>query len=144
MKRLYLTIATLTAVALTAPVVHAQGQDNSPPPPQQHRMAMRGGPGGPGMMMFKDITLSAAQKDSVKAIGERYRKQMMDIRKNSNGDRQAAMSQMTDLMKKQQADYRAILTADQQKTFDKNVQDMQQRRKEMMEHHRGGGSGGRN
>ncbi|MEO7218697.1 MAG: hypothetical protein ABI026_10935 [Gemmatimonadaceae bacterium] len=99
-------------------------------------LAQQGGGGGMGGRMnpaqmaqrtsdrfMTGITLTAAETDSVKAINERY----------STG-LQAAMGgtdmreKMTELRKTQQTALRGILTADQQKVFDKNVEEMEKAR----------------
>lgn len=68
------------------------------------------------------ITLSASQSDSVKAINARYVTSMQAAM--TGGDR----SQMMAMRTKHNADLRAVLTADQQAVFDKNVADMEKAR----------------
>jgi periplasmic protein CpxP/Spy len=98
---------------------------------------MRGGQGGGGggrMMaaLFNGIALTDAERKSIDSIRTAYQPQMQQAR--SSGDR----SQMRDLMQKQTADFRNVLTPDQQTAFDKNVAAMQAR----MQGTRGGGGGG--
>jgi Spy/CpxP family protein refolding chaperone len=118
-------IATL-AVALCAvatSVAVAQGQ------PEQGQSEMRGGRGMGGMLL-KDITLTDAQKAQVKVIRDKYVPQMMELRKSAQavgGPDDATRAKMMELQSKQTAEIRAILTADQQVTFDKNLAEMKAR-----------------
>jgi hypothetical protein len=99
-------------------------------------MAQGGGAGGGGMRMdpaqmatrssdrlMTGITLSAAQTESVKKIDATFADGMKAAMGGSD-----ARTQMTALRTKQQTDLRAVLTADQQTTFDKNVADMEKAR----------------
>ena len=72
--------------------------------------------------LLTGITLSVSQTDSVKAINTRFAASMQASM--SSGDR----SQMATMRTKQRADIRAVLTADQQAVFDKNVADMEKAR----------------
>jgi hypothetical protein len=78
--------------------------------------------------MLQGITLSAEQADSVKAIDARYATDMTAIFQNANGDRAGMREKMMPLRAKQRTDIRALLTADQQAVFDKNVADMEKAR----------------
>jgi Spy/CpxP family protein refolding chaperone len=80
--------------------------------------------GGPREeMLLRGITLSSDQQQRVDAIRARYRTQMETARQSGSVDRAA----MRDMMEKQTAEIRAVLTADQQATFDRNVADMRAR-----------------
>ncbi len=72
--------------------------------------------------LMTGITLSTTQSDSVKAINARYVTAAQTAM--SSGDR----TQMGAMRTKQHADFRAILTPDQQAVFDKNVADMEKAR----------------
>jgi hypothetical protein len=100
-------------------------------------MAQQGGGGG-GMMgrmdpsqmatrtssrLMTGITLTAAETDSVKAIDDRF---AAGMKAAMGGD--DMRTKMTELRKTQQTELRGILTADQQKVFDKNVEDMEKAR----------------
>ena len=76
-------------------------------------------------MLFKDITLSPAQQAKADSIQAKYRDQMMALR-NAGGDPQEMRTKRTELMEKQRDELKSILTDDQKKTFDKNVEDMRQ------------------
>ena len=73
--------------------------------------------------LMTGITLSATQSDSVKAIDTRFAASMKDAMGGSD-----ARTKMTEMRTKQQTDLRAVLTSDQQATFDKNVADMEKAR----------------
>ncbi len=120
MKKLVVALATaLVAAALTGSNAQAQG----------------GGGGGRGMgggarmmeMMMQGITLTAAQKQQVDSITAKYQKEMPAFTPGtppSPEDRQKRM----ELMQKQQADIKAVLTDEQKAVFDKNVANMPGRR----------------
>ena len=74
--------------------------------------------------MFEGITLSDVQKKSVDSIRTSYQPQMAQLRSQLPGSR----PQMHDLMQKETADFRNVLTPDQQTTFDKNVAAMRAHR----------------
>jgi Spy/CpxP family protein refolding chaperone len=118
-------IATL-AVALCAgmtSLASAQGTEAN-----QGQGVRRGG--GMGGMLLKDIALTDVQKDQIKVIREKYLPQQMELRKSAQavGEVDAATrAKMTDLQSKQAAEIRAILTADQQKTFDHNLHEMREK-----------------
>jgi len=84
--------------------------------------------------MFDGITLSSAQQKSVDSIRTSYQPQMQQLRAQMPNSR----PQMRELMQKETADFRNVLTPDQQTTFDKNVTAMRQRMQS------GGGGGGGN
>lgn len=73
--------------------------------------------------LMTGITLSATQSDSVKAIDTRFAASTKDAMGGSD-----MRTKLTEMRTKQQADLRAVLTSDQQATFDKNVADMEKAR----------------
>jgi Spy/CpxP family protein refolding chaperone len=109
------------AVAVAASAVSAPG-------------AMAQGGGGQGRggarmmeMLMQGITLTEAQKQQVDSITTKYRAELPAMTPGtppSDADRQ----KMMDLRQKQNADIRAVLTDEQKKTFDKNIEDMRSRR----------------
>ena len=119
------TLAAALCVGITS-VAAAQGTE---PPHQGQGEARRGG--GMGGMLLKDITLTDAQKDQIKTIREKYLPQQMELRKQAQAvggpPDEATRTKIMDLQSKQAAEIRAILTADQQATFDKNVSEMKER-----------------
>ena len=121
-------IATL-AIALCAgmtSVAAAQGQ----PEPKEGQGDMRRG-GGLGGMLLKDITLTDAQKDQIKTIREKYVPKQLELRKavqaTGSPPDEATRAKMTELQTQQSTEIRAILTPDQQKTFDHNLHEMKER-----------------
>ena len=121
-------IATL-AIALCAgmtSVAAAQGQ----PEPKEGQGEMRRG-GGMGGMLLKDITLTDAQKAQIKTIREKYVPKQLELRKAVQATGappdEATRAKMTELQTQQSTEIRAILTADQQKTFDHNLHEMKER-----------------
>ena len=121
-------IATL-AIALCAgmtSVAAAQGQ----PEKQQGQGEMRRG-GERGGWLLKDITLTDAQKDQIKIIREKYVPKQMELRKavqaTGGPPDEATRAKMTELQSQQAAEIRAVLTADQQKTFDHNLHEMKEK-----------------
>jgi Spy/CpxP family protein refolding chaperone len=117
-KRSWISLAIAVVVlAVAAPSARAQG---GPPP---------GGQRGPGRMMemlLKDITLTDAQKVKVDSIQAKYAKEMPP-RTPGEPPSPEAMAKRREVMGKQQEEIRAILTADQQTVFDKNVAEMKER-----------------
>jgi Spy/CpxP family protein refolding chaperone len=110
----------------TTPEPQASQQDGG------QRMGRRGG--DRMQMLFQGITLTADQQSQVQAIRERHRGDMQGLNPRENPDDRTKMMQN---MQSQMAEIRAVLTADQQTQFDKNVAEMRQRMQQ-----RGGGPGG--
>lgn len=118
-------IATLVAalcVGMTT-IAAAQGA------PQGQGEGRRGG--GMGGMLLQGITLTDAQKEQVKTIREKYLPQQVELRKQAQAvggpPDEATRTKMVDLQNKQAAEIRAILTADQQAVFDKNLAELKER-----------------
>ena len=128
------TLAFALCAGMTS-VAAAQGQ----PEPKEGQGEMRRG-GGMGGMLLKDITLTDAQKDQIKTIREKYVPRQLELRKavqaTGGPPDEATRAKMMELQSQQSAEIRAILTADQQKTFDHNLHEM----KERMDARRNGGS----
>lgn len=118
MKRSWISLAVaVIALAIVAPAAHAQG---GPPP---------GGMRGPGRMMemlMKDITLDDAQKAKLDSIQSKYAKEMPPMTPGEPPSPEA-MTKRREVMAKQQDEIRTILTADQQKVYDKNLAEMRER-----------------
>jgi Spy/CpxP family protein refolding chaperone len=132
-------IATLAAALCVGITSVAAAQGTEPPQQGQGQGEMRRG-GGMGGLLLKDITLTDAQKAQVKVIREKYAPLQLELRKSvqatgSPAD-EATRTKMMDLQSKQAAEIRAVLTADQQATFDKNLAEMKSR----MESRRNGSS----
>jgi Spy/CpxP family protein refolding chaperone len=117
------TLAAVLCVGITS-IGAAQGAE-----PQGQPQAGRGG--GMGGMLLKDINLTDAQKAQIKTIREKYAPQQLELRKavqaTGGPPDDATRTKMMDLQTKQAAEIRAVLTADQQAAFDKNLADMKAR-----------------
>ena len=74
-------------------------------------------------MLFKDITLTPAQQAKTDSIQTKYREQMQALRA-AGGDQQEMRAKGRELQEKQRDELKAILTDDQKKVFDKNVEEM--------------------
>jgi periplasmic protein CpxP/Spy len=124
MKAIRIATLTFALCAGITSLASAQGQ----PAPQGQGEVRRGG--GMGGMLLKDIKLTDEQKAQIKTIRERYLPQQMELRKSAQavgGPLDAATrAKMSDLRDKQAAEIRAILTPDQQKTFDHNLHELKE------------------
>jgi Spy/CpxP family protein refolding chaperone len=114
------TLAAALCVGMTS-VAAAQGTE----PQGQGRGDRMGG------MLLKDINLTDAQKAQVKTIRDKYIPQLQELRKASQATGgppdEATRTKMMDIQTKQTTEIRAILTADQQATFDKNLAEIKAR-----------------
>ncbi len=99
--------------------------------------------------LFRGIALTQAQRDQVKAVNEKYRTQLRALRQSLEPDLKAAhearqrgdtvaartawqrteasRERMRTLVEQQRNDVRALLTPEQQQTFDRNAQQMRDR-----------------
>jgi Spy/CpxP family protein refolding chaperone len=120
------------ALCASATVASAQGAPKGPPPGGQQAGPQR----GRGMQaLFEGITLTDAQQKQIQDIGEKYRGEMRALMPNGmqgGPPDDATRAKMDDIRTKQTAEVRAVLTADQQTLFDKNVVEAKKRRDEMM------------
>jgi Spy/CpxP family protein refolding chaperone len=152
-----LSIAAVLAVSLAgAQAVHAQAPRDS----AAHRWGgrgARGGFGGPGMMghaLFKNITLTEAQKAKLAEVQKTERSSMTAdsgarraefdaMRKaRQSGDTAAAKRLMLEQRTKMEQQFathtaavRAILTPDQQQQFDANVAEMKAHQRQFGREH---------
>lgn len=126
--------AAAAAIGLAASPVLAQGTQG--PPSDSAHWAGHHGPHGPGRaaMLFKGITLSAAQKAQVRTLEQSFRASRDSIHKTgTRPDRE----QMRSFMESHLTALRGVLTPSQQFVFDNNVKQMkahmEQHRKEHMQ-----------
>ena len=110
-----LTAAVVALTAASAATASAQG----------------GGQGGQGRgvqqsMLWEGITLTDAQKTKVDSVGAAFREKMMALPRPAEGQRpdSAMMATRRKLTEEQRAAMRSLLTADQQKAFDANIEKM--------------------
>ena len=109
--RATLTLSTLVAVSAAAAHAQPVTKDPAGQPPAGGGQ----GRGGRGMqMLFEGITLTASQQKSVDSLNAAFREKMQS---GQGGDRRAMMEERTKAIK-------AILTPEQQKTYDANVEKM--------------------
>lgn len=78
-------------------------------------------------LLFKDVTLTPAQQAKVDSIQARYRSERPSFTPGTPPD-SATREKIRALFQRERDDLRAVLTSDQQKTFDRNVEEMRQRR----------------
>ena len=118
------------ALCAGASVASAQG---TPPAGAPMGGPQGGQRGGRGMaMLFEGITLTDAQQVKVDSVSAKYRGERQKMMPNGMGGGppdEGMRSKMTEMMDKQYVELRAVLTADQQKVFDANVE----KRKQMMQ-----------
>jgi Spy/CpxP family protein refolding chaperone len=81
------------------------------------------------MMLMRGIELTETQKAKMDSIGTAYRAQMPRFTPGETPD-SASRAKRREMMERQSADIRALLTPDQQKTFDANVAEMRARMQE--------------
>ena len=153
MRRSTSLVAAVALVAGVASVAAAQSGQAGQAPAGQPPMGPGGGPGMRGMgggmqrMLFEGITLSAAQQASVDSIQgarrEAMRARMEAMRAGGPPDEGARATMMQEMRAAQEQDrqaMRALLSADQQKTFDANLARMQEMMRQRQQ--QGGGPGG--
>ena len=132
-------IAALGVALLAGSAAVASAQAGAPAPAQQ------GGPGG-GRGGFNrslnGIELTDAQKTKVAEIQAKYQPDLQAIRESmqGGGDRAAAFTKMQAVREKMNPEIRAVLTAEQQAIFDKNLAEQKARMEQMRQ---GGGPGNR-
>ncbi len=141
--KLRLALVALSAVLLAgaaAPAYAQAGAGSGSRPRDGAGSPMMGNQQRANEMLFQGITLTADQKDKVKAVDETFKPRMDALRTEMRGAMQSGSpnpelrTKMTALTAEQRTALRAILDEGQQKTFDQNVAKMAQR---------GGGRGGR-
>ena len=115
MRLIRMMSVLVAVVAFAAPAAHAQGGGQG-----------RGGPGRQMEMLMQGITLSDAQKAKVDSISQSFRAQMPAFTPGQPPD-SAARAKRMEVMGKQNAAIRDVLTDDQKKVFDKNLEEMRNR-----------------
>ena len=117
MRKLQLVIAAAMLVGGSA---MASAQD---PQPQGQRQG-----GGRGMgMLLQGITLTAEQQTKVDTINAKYATERRTIMQDESLDQDTRRAKGRELMGKQRDELKALLTDEQKKVFDKNVEEMQAR-----------------
>ena len=117
MRKLQLVLA---AAMLVGGSVVATAQD---PQPQGQRQG-----GGRGMgLLLQGITLTAEQQTKVDTINAKYATERRTIMQDESLDQDTRRAKGRELMGKQRDELKALLTDEQKKVFDKNVEEMQAR-----------------
>ena len=118
MKALRIAALGVALVVGTALSAHAQGGGG-----------MGGGRGGRGNMLMVgiDSTLSPDQKAKVAEVMAKYAPEQQAIRDLMQTDREGAMKKRVELSGKMNPEIRAILSKEQQATFDKNLEEQAKR-----------------
>lgn len=155
----------IAAILMAGTTVQVQAQSAPQQPRHDGRRAGRMGNGGQGRTgLFRGITLSDAEKARVKAVHEKYdteakslretmRPALQDLRTarqkrdsvaakaawdKTAGDRQKLQA----LMQRERAEIRTALSAENQKLFDANAKQLEERRAERAKNGRGERVGG--
>ena len=149
----------LAMVAVLSVGTLAQAQSATTQPEHQRRGMGRGDRVGPGRGLLRGITLSEAEKTRVQAIRTKYDAEAKSLRESlrpameemraarqkrdsvamkavwekSAADRQ----KLQVLVQRQRADVRAALTPENQKVFDANAKQLEQRRAQWNERGKG-------
>jgi Spy/CpxP family protein refolding chaperone len=123
MKMLHVSALGAALLLAVAPMAKAQAGGG---------MGGRSGGRGGGRMMallFNGIDLTPAEKARVDSIQAAYRARM-PARTPGQAPDASTRAAMREIMRKETADLRSVLTLDQQKVFDKNVEDMRNRQRD--------------
>ena len=120
----------VAGVALCAGASVASAQGGAPAGVTPQDGPQGGQRGGRGIaMLLEGITLTDAQQVKVDAVKEKYaaeRKALMPNGMGGGPPDESVRTKMREMSDKQNAELRAILTADQQKVFDANLEKRKQ------------------
>ena len=130
MKKLFVLCIMFLATVTFATAQQGQGQG------QRQQMTPEERAKAQTERLEKLLTLKADQKTKVQAIELEYAKESSKIRQDNQGNREAMREAMQKLNTKRDAKYKEVLTADQ---FKKYQEDIEQRQRERGQ---GGGGGG--
>lgn len=134
MKAIRIAALGVALIAGSAAIAGAQAGPGAP--------AQQGGGRGGFNRAMNGIELTEAQKAKVAEITAKYQPEMQSIRESmqGGGDRAAAFTKMQAVREKMNPEIRAVLTAEQQTIFDKNLAEQKARMQQMRQ---GGGPGNR-
>ncbi len=123
----------VAGLALCAGATVASAQGNPGGAESQGRgSGMRGE--GRQAMLFAGITLTPAQQERIDAIRAKYRAERGKVRPSSVGGGRldsAARASMMAMTTRQNSEIRAVLNAEQQRVFDRNIAEQKKRRDQM-------------
>lgn len=113
-------VVALGALLLIVGAVSARAQEGAT---QQGQAGRRPSP------LLDNMMLTDAQKAKIEGIHRKYQPELRAIAEsvNAGGDRGEAFRKRAALLDRMQPEIRAVLTADQQPIFDKNVAEMRAR-----------------
>ncbi len=120
----------VAGIALCAGASVASAQGGAPSGAGGPQGGQRGGRGT--AKLFEGITLTEAQQMQVDAVKAKYAAERQKFMPNGMGGGPpdpSVRAKMTDMMDKQNIELRAILTTEQQKVFDANVEKRKQMKK---------------
>jgi len=113
----------IVAALLAAAAVPAAAQD-----PQPQGQGGRGQGGGRMMAaLFQGITLTADQQTKVDSITAKYMSVRQAAMQDQSADQDARRAKMREIMRQQSDEIKTVLTDDQKKVFEKNLEDMRAR-----------------
>ena len=117
-------VVALGALLLIAGAVTARAQGGAS---QQGQASRRPSP------LLDNMMLTESQKSKIEGIQRKYLPEIQAISESmsNGGDRADAFRKRTALLEKMQPEIRAVLTADQQPVFDRNVSEMRARMEQM-------------
>jgi Spy/CpxP family protein refolding chaperone len=111
----------LVAAMLVGTAAVATAQD---PQPQGQR---QGGGRNQMAMLMHGITLTAEQQAKVDSISAKFMTERRALMQDESVDMETRRAKGRELMGKQRDEIKALLTDEQKKVFDKNVEEMQAR-----------------
>jgi Spy/CpxP family protein refolding chaperone len=134
MKAIRIAALGVALLAGSAAVAGAQAATQAP--------TQQGGRRGGFNRSLNGIELTEAQKAKVAEIDAKYAPELTAVRESmqGGGDRAEAFKKMQAINEKRNPEVRAVLTAEQQAIFDKNLAEQKARMEQMRQ---GGGPGGR-
>jgi len=134
MKAIRIAALGVALLAGSTAVAGAQAATQAP--------AQQGGRRGGFNRSLNGIELTEAQKAKVAEIDAKYAPELQAVRESmqGGGDRAEAFKKMQAINEKRNPEIRAVLTAEQQTIFDKNLAEQKARMEQMRQ---GGGPGGR-
>ena len=105
-------VVALGALLLIGGAISARAQEGAT---QQGQAGRRPSP------LLENMMLTDAQKAKIASIHQKYQPELRAIMESAGGDRTEVRRQRAALLDKMQPEIRAVLTADQQPIFDRNV-----------------------
>ncbi len=131
MNRSFMLLGAAVLLAATTSIASAQGgRPGAAPGARGQAMEQRGGQGrGMAQMLLRDIVLTDVQKDTVEKVNTTFQTQQRELMQQAAGGQRnpAMMQKRREMVETHQRTVRALLTPEQQVTFDRNVKTMNDR-----------------